>query len=59
MSGIVSAHIPWNGISNLELQWLYNALHGDLVLSTAMTISNLCQREYALSMDAIKKHLLA
>jgi len=57
MLGFVSAHIPWNAISNLELRWSYKALRDDLVLPSATTLSNICQREYALTVDAIKKHL--
>jgi hypothetical protein len=57
MLGFVSAHIPWNAISNLELRQSYNALHDDLVLSSARTLNKICQREYALTVDAIKKQL--
>jgi len=58
MLGFVSAHIPWNAISNLELRQSYKALPNDLVLPSATTLSNICWREYALTVDAIKKHLL-
>jgi len=57
MLGFVSAHIPWNPISNLELRRSYKSLRGDLVLPSATTLSNICQREYALTEDAIKKQL--
>jgi len=57
MLGFVSAHIPWNAISNLELRRSYKALHNDRVLPSATTLSNICQREYALTVDAIKKQL--
>jgi chaperone required for assembly of F1-ATPase len=57
MLGSVLAHIPWNAISNLELQRLYKALRDDLVLPPAATLSNICQRESALTVDAIKKQL--
>ena len=57
MLGFVSAHIPWNAISNLELRRSYKALPGDLVLPSATTLSNICRREYALTVDAIKKQL--
>jgi hypothetical protein len=57
MLGFVSAHIPWQAISNLKLQRLYEALRSELVLLSAMTLSNFCCREYALTMDAIKKDL--
>jgi len=33
------------------------ALLNDLVLPSATTLSNICQREYALTVDAIKKQL--
>ena len=57
MLGIVSAHIPWNAISNLELRRSYKALRDDQVLPSATTLSNICHREYALTADAIKKQL--
>jgi hypothetical protein len=57
MLGFVSAHIPWQAISNLKLQRLHEALRSELVLLSAMTLSNICCREYALTMDAIKKDL--
>jgi len=57
MLGFVLAHIPWNVISNLELRRSYEALHDDLVLPSATTLSNICRREYALTVDAMKKQL--
>jgi len=57
MLGFVSAYIPWNAISNLELRRPYKALRDDLVLPSATTLSNICRREYALAVDAIKKQL--
>jgi hypothetical protein len=57
MLGLVSAHIPWNAISNLDLRLSYKALRDDLVLLSATTLSNICQREYALTVDDIKKQL--
>jgi len=57
MLGVVSAEIPWNGIPNLELRQSYMALRNDLVLPSGTTLSNICQREYALIVDAIKKQL--
>ena len=57
MLGFVSAHIPWNAISNLELRRSYNALRSELVLLSASTLSNICRREYSLTVDAIKKQL--
>jgi hypothetical protein len=55
MLGFLSAQIPWNAISNLKLRRSCKALHDDLVLPSAMTLSNICRKEYALSVDAIKK----
>jgi len=57
MLGFVSAPIPWNSISNLELRRSYKALREDLVLPSATTLRNICQRESSLTMDAIKKQL--
>jgi len=57
MLGFVSAHTPWNAISNLELRRSYKALRDDLVLPSNTTLSNICRREYALTVDAIKKQL--
>jgi hypothetical protein len=57
MWGFVSPRIPWNAISNLKLWRSYKALCDDLVLPSATTLSNICRREYALTVDAIKKQL--
>jgi len=57
MLGFVSAHMPLNAISNLELWRSNKALHDDLVLPSASTLSNTCRHEYALSVDAIEKQL--
>jgi len=57
MLGFVSAHVPWNAISNLELQRSYKALRDDVVLLSATTLCNICQRQYALTVDAMKKQL--
>jgi len=57
MLGFVSARIPWNTISNLGLRLSYKALRDDLVLPSATTLSSICWREYALTVDAIKKQL--
>jgi len=57
MLGFVSAHIPWNAVSNLELQWSYKALRNDLVLLSTTSLSNISRRENALTLDAIKKQL--
>jgi hypothetical protein len=54
MLGFVLAHSPWNAISNLELQWSSNALRSELVLPSASTLSNICRREYTLTVYAIK-----
>jgi len=55
--GFVSALIPWTAISNLELRRSYRELRDDLVLPSATTLSNICQRQYALTVDAIEKQL--
>jgi len=57
MLGFILAHIPWNAISNLELRWSYNVLRSELVPPSASTLSNICQREYSLSVHAIKNQL--
>jgi hypothetical protein len=54
MLGFVSPHIPWNATSNLELRRSYTALPDDLVVPSATTLSNICRREYALTVDANK-----
>jgi len=55
--GFVSAHIPWNTISNLLLWRWYKALRDDLLLMSATTLTNIYCREYALTVEAIKKQL--
>jgi len=57
MLGFVSAHIPWNAVSTLELRQSYKALRDDLVLPSATTLSNICSREYPLKVDAIREQL--
>jgi len=57
MLGFVSAHSPWNTISSLELRWSYKAVGDDLVLPSATTLSNICRRAHALTVDAIEKQL--
>ena len=57
MLGFVSAPIPWNPLSNVELQRSYKALLEDLVLPYATTLSNICPREYGLIVDAFRKQL--
>jgi len=47
--GFVLIHIPWNAISNLQLQRSYEAVRSGLVLPLAMTLSNRNQRDYTLS----------
>jgi len=42
--GSVSAHIAWNAKSSLDLRRSYKALRDDLVLQSAITLSNICQR---------------
>jgi len=44
-------------MSNRKLPKSYKTLISDLVLPSATTISNICQKDYALTMDAIKKQL--
>jgi len=57
MLGVVSAHTPWNAISNLEQWRSYNALRSELLIPSASTLSNICRREYTLTVDAINKQL--
>jgi len=57
MLDFVWAHIPLNAISNLELQWSFNALRSELVLLSASTLSNIRRREYTVTVDAIKNQL--
>jgi len=57
MLGFVSANIPWNAISNLALRRSWKDLRDDLVLPLATTLTNISQRDYALTVDAIKKQL--
>jgi len=55
MLGCVSAHIPWIAISNLKIRHLYDALQTKIELLSAYTLSNIFQREYSLTVDAIKQ----
>ena len=57
MLRFISAHIPWNAISNLQLWQSFKALCGELVMPSASTLSNFCRREYSLTVDAIKHQL--
>jgi hypothetical protein len=58
MQGIVSAHIPWNVISNRVLRQAFNALCSDFVPPSTSTLSNICSWEYSLTIEAIKQQLL-
>jgi len=55
MLGFVSVHIPRKSIPNHELQWLFEALRDNLVLTSTTTLCLICQGEYALTVDAIKR----
>jgi len=57
MLEFISAHIPRNAISNLELRRSDKALRDDLVLPSATTLSNICRRKYSLTMEALTKQL--
>jgi len=57
MLGCVSANIPWNAISNLEIRMSDNALCDDPMLLSVITHSIISGREYALAVDAMKKQL--
>jgi len=57
MIGLVWAHIQRNSIPNLELQQLYKASRDYRVLPSTTIRSNICRRDYKLTMDAIKKGL--
>jgi len=56
MVSFVSAHIPSNAVSNLELRQSHKASRNDLVLPSATTWSNIFRTEYARTVDAIKKN---
>ena len=53
--GFVLSHISWKTISNPKLWWSYKALQSNFVLPSATTLSNICWREYTLTVDAINK----
>jgi len=53
----VSVNAIWKAISRLDLQRSYEALRTDLVLPSAMSVSNNCRSECALTVDGIKKQL--
>ena len=57
MLGFVFIHIAWNAISILEVKRSYRPLHSKIVLPLATTLSNICRRKYALTVDAIMKQL--
>jgi len=44
-------------MSNLELGRSYKAFRDDLVLPSAITLSNICRREYELTVDEFQKQL--
>lgn len=58
MLGFGLADILWNVVWIIELQHSFRALSSDQVLPSAKNLSNVCQREYALAVDAIKNKLL-
>ena len=53
----VLAHNAWNAISDLALWRSFNAFRGELRLPSASTFSNICRREYSLTVDTIMKRL--
>jgi len=57
MLQLISTDIPWNAVTNLELWRSYIALRNVFVLPAAMTCSNICRRQSAMTMNAIKKQL--
>jgi len=57
MLGYVSTHIPWNAIPNLVVRQSYKAFRRELVPLWAMTLSNICRRDYAPTVDVLKKQL--
>jgi len=57
MLWFVSAHLPWNAISKLELGRSYKTVRDHLVLLSAANFGNICWRDYALTVDAIKKQM--
>jgi len=59
MSGLGSSLIPRDTISNLKLRWSYKAFRYDLVVPSTTTLGHICKREYALTVDAMKKQLLS
>jgi hypothetical protein len=57
MLGFLSAHIPFNAITNRELRRAFLALRSDIRLPSASTLGNLCHKEYDLTLAAIKSQL--
>jgi len=57
MLGFVLAHIPWNARKIIELGQSYSALPSALVPPSTSMLSNIHQREYTLTMDAVKMQL--
>jgi len=58
MIGFVLVHIPWKELSNLQTLQSYVSLRSELVLPSASTVSNICRREYSVTVDTIEKQLL-
>jgi len=59
MVRVVFVHIEWNALSNLEPWQSYKAVRSDLMLMSAMTLSNCCGRECSLTVDAFMTQLLS
>jgi len=59
MLGFVSAHIPCNVISNLELGRSDNAIQRELLLSSGNTLSDFRRREYTPTVDVITMQMLS
>jgi len=57
MLRFVSAHIPWNDISNIEQRWSFNASRGEQVLPSDSTLSTIFWRDYLLTVSASTKQL--
>jgi len=57
MLEFVSAYIPRKSIPNLNLQRTYEALRSDLVLPSATSLSNICRKDYALTVESNKELL--
>jgi len=57
MLGFVSAQIPWNALSNLEVRQSYKALRDYQVLPSTTTFSNIFRGDYAWTVVTIEKQL--